>query len=127
VAGIWTRAGICANYGNMTGKAVSHCTISEKLHGGRTGEVYRVQDMKPDRLPALKFLPKRLLCDKEAKRRFSNEAEATSVLDHANIVALLRIDEAESECSIYMERLEGKPIKQISFATDTFRTDTRCP
>jgi serine/threonine protein kinase len=127
VAGIRTRPRICADYANMTGKAVSHCTVSEKLDRGRTGEVYKVQDMKLDRLLASKFLPKRLLCDKEAERRFSNEAEATSILDHANMVAVDEIDEVESECSIYMERLEGKPIKPILFATDTFRTDTRCP
>jgi non-specific serine/threonine protein kinase len=111
----------------MTGKAVSHCIISEKLAGGRTGEVYKAQDMKLGRLLALKFLPKHPLCDKEAKRRFSHEAEATSILDLANMVAVDEIDEVESECSIYMERLEGKPIKRILFATDTFRTDTRCP
>lgn len=127
MAGFWVRPGTCANYANMTGKAVSHYSISEKLGEGGTGEVYKPGHVKLDVLVALRFLPKHLLCDKEARSRFSQKAEATSILDQANMVAVDEIDEVESECSIYMERLEGKPIKQILFATDTFRTDTRCP
>jgi len=54
---------------------------------------------------ALKFLSKDLLCAEEAKARFVQEAKAASPLNYPNITAIYQIDEAESECSIYVEHV----------------------
>ncbi len=91
------------------------------------GVVFKAQDIKLDRIVALKFLPKPLLCDEEAKTRFVHEAKAASALNHPNITTIYEIDEVESECSIYMEHVVAKPIKQLLFVTDTPQTDARCP
>ena len=77
------------------------------------GVVYKAQDTKLDRIVALKFLPKHLLCDEEAKTRFVHEAKAASALDHPNIATVYEIDEAEGECFISMAYIKGKSIKEL--------------
>ena len=97
----------------MIGKTISHYKILEKLGEGGMGVVYKAQDTKLDRIVALKFLSKNLLCDEEAKPRFVQEAKAASALDHPNIATIYEIDEAEGECFISMAYVEGKSIKGL--------------
>jgi serine/threonine protein kinase/Tfp pilus assembly protein PilF len=97
----------------MIGKTISHYKILEKLGEGGMGVVYKAQDIKLDRIVALKFLPKHLLCDNEAKTRFEHEAKAASALDHPNIATIHEIDEVEGECFMSMAYIEGKSIKEL--------------
>jgi serine/threonine protein kinase/Tfp pilus assembly protein PilF len=97
----------------MVGKTISHYKILEKLGEGGMGVVYKAQDTKLDRIVALKFLPKHLLCESEAKIRFEHEAKAASALNHLNIRAIYEIDEVEGECFMAMEYVEGKSIKDL--------------
>ncbi len=97
----------------MIGKTISHYRILDKLGEGGMGVVYKAQDTRLDRIVALKFLPKHLLCDEEAKTRFVHEAKAASALDHQNIATIYEIDEAQGECFISMAYVEGKSLKQL--------------
>jgi serine/threonine-protein kinase len=97
----------------LNGQTVSHYRILDKLGGGGMGIVYKAQDLKLDRLVALKFLPSELTLDPEAKRRLVLEAKAASAIQHNNICVVHDIDEtSDGQLFISMEYLEGETLKK---------------
>ena len=55
------------------------------------GEVYRALDTRLDRTVALKVLPADAVANPERKRRFIQEAKASSALNHPNIITIYDI------------------------------------
>jgi len=70
--------------------------LLEKLGGGGMGTVYRANDHVSGRVVALKFLSESLAGDPVLKQRFHREARAAAALDHVNIGAIHRVEEAEN-------------------------------
>lgn len=94
----------------MIGRKVSHYTILKKIGEGGMGEIYLAVDTKLGRKVALKFLPKKLLENEEARERFKREARAAAALNHPNIVTIHEIDEFEELIYIVMEYIEGETL-----------------
>ncbi|MCG7853439.1 MAG: serine/threonine protein kinase, partial [Methanosarcinaceae archaeon] len=97
----------------MIGKTISHYKILKKLGGGGMGVVYKAEDTKLHRTVALKFLPSELTRDEEAKKRFIQEAQAASSLDHNNICVVHEIDETDDgQIFISMNCYDGETLKK---------------
>ena len=97
----------------MIGTTISHYKIIEKLGEGGMGIVYKAQDLKLDRLVALKFLPHYLTTDLKEKERFYHEARSVSALSHTNVTTVYEIDEQNDQMFLAMEYVEGKTLKKL--------------
>src|SRR5271169_6069424 len=96
----------------MTGHTISHYKILEKLGEGGMGVVYKAQDLKLDRMVAIKFLPSHLSASADNKARFLQEAKATAALNHPNILNVYEIDEQDNGMFFAMEYIEGMTLKK---------------
>jgi serine/threonine protein kinase/formylglycine-generating enzyme required for sulfatase activity/cephalosporin-C deacetylase-like acetyl esterase len=97
----------------MIGKTISHYKILEKLGEGGMGAVYKAEDTRLKRTIALKFLPRELTRDPEAKQRFIQEAQTASALEHTNVCSIHEINETEDgRIFIVMACYEGESLKK---------------
>jgi len=96
----------------VKGKIISHYKILEKIGEGGMGEVYLAEDTKLDRKIALKFLPKELTREDDAKQRFVQEARAAARLDHPKICSIYEIDETQDgQMFMVMAFYDGQTLK----------------
>ena len=95
----------------MIEETISHYRVLEKLGSGGMGDVFKAEDTNLKRTVALKFLPRELTLDDEAKQRFVHEAQAASALDHPNIGTIYEIDEADGKSFIAMACYEGGTLR----------------
>ena len=71
------------------------------------GEVYRARDTRLGREVAIKVLPADRMHDEERRRRFIQEAQAASALNHPNIITIYEIESANDIDFIVMEYVPG--------------------
>jgi serine/threonine protein kinase len=98
----------------MVGKKILHYQLIDKIGAGGMGEIYKAQDSRLNRLVAVKILSPGLSTDPERKRRFFQEAQAASALNHPNIITLYDIvSEGDMQC-IVMEYIGGKTLRDLT-------------
>ncbi|NOT63292.1 MAG: serine/threonine protein kinase, partial [Acidobacteria bacterium] len=92
---------------------LSHYRILAPLGAGGMGEVWVAEDTRLKRKVALKLLPAELTSDAERVRRFEQEAQAASALNHPNIITVHDIGECEAGRFIVMELVAGQTLRTI--------------
>ena len=85
-----------------------YAILAELGHGGM-GVVYTARDPRLKRQVAIKLLTPDLTRDETAKRRFLQEAQAASALDHSNICTIYEINETD-DGQLYLVRPRGADV-----------------
>jgi serine/threonine protein kinase/tetratricopeptide (TPR) repeat protein len=102
----------------MIGETISHYRIIKRLGSGGMGEVYQAEDTRLRRPVALKMMLDDGDQNAQARTRFLREAQASSALNHPNIVTIYEIDEVERDGARYsfivMEYVEGRTLKEVA-------------
>jgi serine/threonine protein kinase/tetratricopeptide (TPR) repeat protein len=102
----------------MIGETISHYRIIKRLGSGGMGEVYQAEDTRLRRPVALKMMLDDGDHNAQARTRFLREAQASSALNHPNIVTIYEIDEVERNGARYsfivMEYVEGRTLKEVA-------------
>src|SRR5262245_37465480 len=80
------------------------------IGAGGMGEVYRARDLRLGRDVAIKILPHERLNDEGRRRRFVQEAQAASALNHPHIVTIYEIESAGDRYFIVMEYVAGRSL-----------------
>ncbi len=90
---------------------ISHYRILSKIGAGGMGEVYLAHDTKLERQVALKVLLDEVAGDADRVRRFVQEAQAASALNHPNILTVHEIGEFEHTRYIATELIKGETLR----------------
>ena len=98
----------------MTGRTISHYEILDKLGAGGMGEIYRARDPRLNRVVAVKALPAASTGDPDRRRRFLQEAQAASGLNHPNIITIHDIvKDVDGSDYMVMEFIAGRTLGEI--------------
>lgn len=95
----------------LIGRVLSHYRIEGKIGEGGMGEVFLAEDTSLHRKVALKFLPRTLLHDRIAQKRFLREASSAAALNHPYICSIYEVAHADGQDFIVMEYVEGRTLK----------------
>jgi serine/threonine protein kinase/Tfp pilus assembly protein PilF len=87
--------------------------IKKLLGRGGMGAVYLAEDVRLERLVALKILPASLGEDAEGVRRFRQEARTASAISHPNVAHIYEFGEERGRYFLAMEYVEGKTLREL--------------
>src|SRR5262249_8702731 len=94
------------------GQTFGHYQILSLLGKGGMGEVYRARDARLGREVAIKILPSEYSADADRLRRFEQEARASGMLNHPNILTIFDIGTHNGAPYIVSELLEGATLRE---------------
>ena len=92
-------------------RSLSHYRLISKLGRGGMGEVYLAEDTRLHRRVAIKVLAADPTRNPDSVRRFMQEAQAASALNHPNIITVHDIGETDEGHFIVMELVSGKTLR----------------
>ncbi|HJX92215.1 MAG TPA: protein kinase [Pyrinomonadaceae bacterium] len=94
------------------GQQFGQYKIVRLIGRGGMGEVYLAFDEKLKRNIALKLLPTDYTSDKDRLRRFQQEAQAASALNHPNILTIYELGNVDGQQFIATEFVEGETLRE---------------
>src|SRR5579863_2279915 len=97
----------------MVGRTILHYQFLEKLGAGGMGEIYKAQDTRLNRFVAIKVLTAAATGDPDRRRRFIQEAQAASALNHPNIITIHDIVSEGGTDFMVMEFVSGKTLVDL--------------
>ena len=97
----------------MIGRTISHYQVIEKLGAGGMGDIYKAQDSRLHRMVAIKALTNASAGDTDRRRRFIQEAQAASGLNHPNIITIYDIVSEDDSEYMVMELVSGKTLADL--------------
>jgi len=97
----------------MIGRTIDRYSVVEKLGQGGMGVVYKARDTVLERFVALKVLPPDKSSDPDRRRRFLNEAQSASALNHPGIVAVYDVLTVDGQDVLVMELVDGETLEQL--------------
>ncbi|HEX4274932.1 MAG TPA: serine/threonine-protein kinase [Bryobacteraceae bacterium] len=97
----------------MVGRIVRQYQLVEKLGAGGMGEVYKARDTHLNRAVAIKVLIPGTSADEELRRRFLQEAQAASALNHPNIITIYDIFTDDDIQFMVSEYVDGKTLLEL--------------
>jgi predicted ATPase/serine/threonine protein kinase len=109
---------------SVTGRIGAYEVLSLIGRGGM-GEVYLAHDTRLGRKVAVKLLRHGLTSNRDAVRRFEQEARAVSSLNHPNIVTIYEIGDMLERRFIAMEFVEGQSLATMDGRPADVATLTR--
>ena len=100
-----------ANNRVIVGKQIGHYKVISRIGHGGMGEVFLAQDTSLNRKVALKLLHSEFTRNEERLRRFRQEAQATSALNHPNILTIHEIGHENSLHFMATEYVDGETLR----------------
>ena len=102
---------LSADQSSIEGKRIGHYQVLSRIGRGGMGEVFLAQDTRLNRKVALKLLRSDLTGNEDRLRRFQQEAQAASALNHPNILTIHEIGQHSSLLYIATEYVEGETLR----------------
>ncbi len=93
------------------GQLLDHYQILSQLGAGGMGVVYLAEDTRLQRKVALKVLPAQFTQQSDRIRRFVQEAQTASALNHPNILTIYEIGATGATYFIATEFIEGQTLR----------------
>jgi WD40 repeat protein/serine/threonine protein kinase/tetratricopeptide (TPR) repeat protein len=94
-------------------KQLGDFRIIRQVGKGGMGIVYEAEQVSLGRHVALKVLPKNMLLDAKAKRRFEREAKSAAKLHHTNIVPVFGVGEQDGMPYYVMQFIQGLGLDEV--------------
>lgn len=92
---------------------VGRYVVLDKIGEGGMGKVFRARDPRDGHTVALKVVRAALLNNPVVRGRYEREVQATSKLDHPNLVRTLDADEAAGKFYMAMEFVDGIDLSRL--------------
>jgi eukaryotic-like serine/threonine-protein kinase len=97
----------------QVGQLIGRYRVLDRIGGGGMGEVFLAHDETLDRRVALKLLTGDLAHSEERARRFRQEAQAASSLNHPNIITIHEVGPWDTGGFMATEFIEGSTLRRL--------------